>query len=110
MSPPYDRHIFVCTNRRPDGNPKGCCASKGSEEVRLRFKQELDKRGVKGAVRANAAGCLDACEYGVAVVVYPDNVWYAGVKPDDVSEIVDEHILGGRPVGRLRLVTKPRIA
>ncbi len=103
MPPPYKRHIFVCTNRRPDGHPKGCCATKGSEEVRARFKAELDKRGLKTDVRANAAGCLDACENGIAVVVYPDNVWYARVTLDDVATIVDEHIVGGRPVERLRL-------
>ena len=100
MPPPYTRHLFICTNRRPDGSPKGCCASKGSEELRLAFKKELDAQGVK-AVRANAAGCLDACEVGPAVAVYPDNVWYERVTPADVKEIVTEHIVGGRPVDRL---------
>lgn len=100
MPPPYTRHLFVCTNRRPDGSPKGCCATKGSEELRLSFKKELDSQGVKD-VRANAAGCLDACEVGPSVVVYPDNVWYQRVSPADVKEIVSEHIVGGRPVDRL---------
>jgi (2Fe-2S) ferredoxin len=102
MPPPYTRHVFVCTNRRPDGAPKGCCASKGSDEVRLEFKHQLDGHQVKG-VRANAAGCLDACERGVAVVVYPDNVWYGGVTVADVKEIVEEHVIAGRPVERLRM-------
>jgi (2Fe-2S) ferredoxin len=108
MPPPFERHIFVCTNRRPDGNPKGCCASKGSEEVRARFKSELDKRGLKGAFRANAAGCLDACERGISVVVYPEGVWYGGVKQEDVAEIIDEHIVGGRPVQRLLMEPYPK--
>lgn len=103
MPPPYTRHIFICTNRRPDGVPRGCCASKGAEEVRSRFKAELSKRVYGCDVRANASGCLDACENGVSVVVYPDNVWYRGVTPDDVPEIIEEHIIGGRPVERLRL-------
>lgn len=101
MGPPFQRHIFVCTNRRPDDHPKGCCAAKGSEEVRELFKEELEKRGLKGRVRANAAGCLDQCAFGITVVVYPEAVWYARVKPEDVREIVDEHIVGGRPVERL---------
>jgi (2Fe-2S) ferredoxin len=103
MPLPYRRHIFVCTNRRPEGDPKGCCAEKGSEQVRALFKEELDKRGLKGQVRANAAGCLDQCACGITVVVYPEGVWYARVRPEDVAEIVEEHIVGGRPVERLRM-------
>ncbi len=103
MAPPFRRHIFVCTNRRPEGHPKGCCAEKGSEHVRELFKAELEKRGIRGDVRANAAGCLDQCAFGITVVVYPEGVWYARVKPEDVSEIVDEHIVAGRPVERLRM-------
>jgi len=102
MPPPYPRHLFVCTNRRPEGSPKGCCASKGGEDLRFEFKKELDAQGVKG-VRANGAGCLDACERGVAVVVYPEGVWYQGVSKDDVRELVREHLVGGRPVERLRM-------
>ena len=100
MPPPYTRHVFVCTNRRPDGSPKGCCASKGSEELRLAFKKELDAQQVKG-IRANSAGCLDACEAGPSVAIYPDNVWYGGVSLADVKEIVSEHLVGGKPVERL---------
>jgi (2Fe-2S) ferredoxin len=100
MPPPYTRHVFTCTNRRPDGSPRGCCATKGGDEVRLEFKKQLDAQGVTG-VRANAAGCLDACERGVAVVIYPDNVWYGPVSKDDVKEIVTEHLINGRPVERL---------
>jgi (2Fe-2S) ferredoxin len=108
MPPPFARHIFVCTNRRPDESPKGSCAAKGSEEVRLKFKQELDARGLKSQARANAAGCLDACERGVSVVVYPDGVWYGGVTVADVATIVEEHIVGGRPVQRLLMKPIPK--
>lgn len=101
MPPPFDRHVFVCTNRRPDGHPKGCCATKGAEEVRAAFKEELDKRGLKGRMRANAAGCLDTCAFGVSVVVYPEGAWYGGVKVEDVPTIVEEHLVQGRPVERL---------
>lgn len=103
MPPPYVRHVFVCTNRRPDGHPCGSCAEKGSEELRALVKTEIDKRGLKHQVRANAAGCLDACERGITVVVYPDNVWYERVTKDDVAEIVEQHLVEGRPVERLRM-------
>lgn len=103
MPPPYERHVFICTNSRPPGHPKGDCCSKGAEEVRARFKEALDKRGLKGRMRANAAGCLDTCAFGVSVVVYPEGVWYGRVTPDDVEEIVDKHVVGGEPVERLRL-------
>jgi len=103
MPAPFQRHIFVCTNRRPEGHPKGCCAEKGSEHVRELFKEEIEKRGLRSQVRANAAGCLDQCAFGVTVVVYPEGVWYARVQPEDVAEIVEQHIVGGRPVERLRM-------
>jgi (2Fe-2S) ferredoxin len=101
--PPFQRHVFVCTNVRPAGHPKGCCAEKGSEAVRDALKEQVAKRGLKGSVRANAAGCLDACEHGVSIVVYPENVWYRGVTLQDVDEIVEEHLVNGRPVERLRI-------
>jgi (2Fe-2S) ferredoxin len=101
--PHFDKHVFICTNRRDPSNPKGSCAAKGSEQVRERFKKELFERGLKGRMRANAAGCLDQCENGCTVVVYPEQVWYGHVTPEDVLEIVEEHLLGDRPVERLRL-------
>jgi (2Fe-2S) ferredoxin len=103
MPPPYERHVFVCINRRAEDDPKGCCALKGSEEVHSAFKAELARRGLRGRIRANSAGCLDACAFGVSVVIYPEGVWYGGVKPEDVNEIIEQHLIGGRPVERLRM-------
>jgi (2Fe-2S) ferredoxin len=97
----YLRHLFVCENRRPSGHPRGCCAGRGAAEVRAAFKLALKKRGLAGLVRANAAGCLDTCEQGVTVVVYPEGVWYGGVKVEDVEEIVQQHVVGGEVVERL---------
>lgn len=99
----FRHHVFVCENRRDPSDPRGCCAARGSEAVREAFKAELARRGLKGLVRANAAGCLDACALGPTVVVYPDGVWYGGVRPEDVTEIVERHLIGGEPVERLRL-------
>jgi (2Fe-2S) ferredoxin len=99
-------HIFVCTNERPAGHPRGCCKEKKSEELVPLFKQELSKVGVRSEVRAQRAGCLDTCEFGPAVVVYPDNVWYGNVRAEDVPEIVQSHIINGQPVERLRIPGK----
>ena len=102
--PHYDRHVFICTNRRDPGNPKGDCATKGGDEVRDEFKKLLHERGLKKTIRANAAGCLDQCARGCTVVVYPEQVWYGGVTRADVAEIVESHLVGGVPVERLRIV------
>lgn len=99
--PTFQRHVFVCINERPADHPKGCCKTKGGPEVRDQLKAELKKRGLAKAIRANNAGCLDMCEYGVSVVVYPEQVWYANVTVDDVAEIVDQHLAGGHVVKRL---------
>lgn len=103
MPAPFERHVFICTNRRPDTAPRPSCAPQGSEAVRDAFRKELAARGLNNRIRANVAGCLDACEYGPSLVVYPDEVWYGGVTVGDVAEIVEEHIVGGRPVERLRI-------
>src|SRR4051794_38815251 len=100
---PYEKHVFVCTNERPPDDPKGSCANKGSEAIRERFKVLVAQKGLKGRVRANAAGCLDFCAQGCTVVVYPEAVWYGRVKLEDVDEIVEKHIVGGEPVARLRI-------
>ncbi len=102
-TPRLDCHIFICTNRREPGNPKGDCASKGAEGVREAFKSLLHDKGLKSRMRANAAGCLDQCASGVTVVVYPEQIWYGGVKAEDVPEIVEQHLVGGVPVERLRM-------
>ncbi|MFQ5701918.1 MAG: ferredoxin [Acidobacteriota bacterium] len=97
----YQRHVFVCVNRRPPGDRRGCCAAKGSEHVRALFKDGLRSRGLAGVVRANAAGCLDACATGTTVVIYPEAVWYGGVTAADVEEIIERHILRGEIIERL---------
>jgi (2Fe-2S) ferredoxin len=85
-----NRYLFVCTNRRPEGHPKGSCAAKGSEEIVVRLKEALAKRGVaKDLVRACSSSCIDLCEIGVAVVQEPQHVAYGGVTLDDVDAIAD---------------------
>jgi (2Fe-2S) ferredoxin len=101
--PPLERHVFVCVNQRDPANPKGCCAAKNAVEIRSRLKKLAFDAGLRGRVRINSAGCLDQCAHGVAMVVYPEGIWYGAVTVDDVDEIFNEHVLEGRPVERLRL-------
>jgi (2Fe-2S) ferredoxin len=99
----FTHHIFVCCNQRPAGHPRGCCNADGSEALRNCFKQELAKRGLAGAVRANMAGCLDQCELGPTVVIYPQEIWYGHVTAADVPRILDETVLGGRVLEDLQI-------
>jgi (2Fe-2S) ferredoxin len=99
--PKFTCHLFVCGNQRSPGHSRGCCDATGRGELRERFKRELKARGLTDGklgplVRANGAGCLDQCELGPVVVLYPQEIWYGGVTPDDVPRIIDETILGGR--------------
>lgn len=104
--PRFEKHIFVCENKREKGHPKGCCSDKGSIEIRKKFKERLKELGLNTKVRANTAGCLDACEFGPTVVVYPEQVWYGGVKLEDVEEIIQSHIIKNQPVERLKIKDK----
>ena len=106
--PPFVRHVFVCENQRPPGHPKGSCADKGSVALRQALKKASGAAGLSGQVRINSAGCLDACEYGASVVVYPEEVWYGHVTEADIPEIVSSHLIEGRPVERLRIVFPPK--
>jgi (2Fe-2S) ferredoxin len=101
--PKFEKHIFICGNQRPAGHPRGCCDLRGKAKLQKLFKQKLAERGLKGKVRANQSGCLDQCEHGPNLVVYPDAVWYGHVTEADVDEIIESHIVGGHPVQRLVL-------
>lgn len=100
--PFYAAHIFVCTNRRQDGHPRGSCAARGSEKLRDYMKARAKELGIPD-IRVNAAGCLDRCEFGPAVVIYPEGVWYRPTGPEEVDEILQVHLIGGGRVRRLML-------
>ena len=101
--PKFEKHIFICGNQRPAGVPRPCCDPSAQAQLQKSFKEKLAARGLKGRVRANQSGCLDQCEHGPNVVVYPEGIWYGNVQLSDVREIIESHILGGKPVERLRL-------
>jgi (2Fe-2S) ferredoxin len=92
----FTHHIFVCCNRRDRGHRRGCCDPDGSEALQSAFKAELKRRDLGPLVRANKSACLDQCELGPTVVIYPQAIWYGGVKLSDVARIVEETIVQGR--------------
>ena len=96
----FEKHVFICTNQRKEGERKSCGEECGMELVKA-FKKSLKEKGLKGTIRAQRAGCLDACDFGPSIVVYPEGIYYGGVKPEDVNEIVEEHLISNRPVKRL---------
>ncbi len=101
--PKRERYLFVCTNRRAENDPRGCCAARGSEEVRAALKENVGARGLaKLRARICTSGCLDQCESGVTIPVEPDHYFYGHVTVQDVPEIM-EAIANGTRVERLVL-------
>ena len=101
--PPFYRaHVFCCTNERPDGHPRGCCKDKDAEALRNYMKARAKALGLAG-VRINIAGCLDRCELGPTMVIYPEGVWYHYRSTDDIDEILQTHVIEGGRVTRLQL-------
>ncbi len=98
----FERHVFCCTNVRPEGHERGCCAGKGSAELRNYMKAQASALGI-GRLRINASGCLDRCELGPTMVIYPEGVWYGYATKADIDEILQTHIVEGGRVTRLRL-------
>jgi (2Fe-2S) ferredoxin len=82
----YKKHVFVCTNDKDKG--KKCCRAENGHAIVRELRKEIEKKGLKGKVRINKSGCLDACAYGPAIVVYPDGIWYGGMKTGDAKKLV----------------------
>ena len=101
----YRHHLFFCTNQRPDGADRPSCAQCDSPRLRGYLKKRLKELGLAGpgGIRANTAGCLDRCELGPVLVVYPEGVWYTYVDEDDLDEIIESHLQNGRIVARLQI-------
>lgn len=100
----YKKHIFICTNQRAAGLRKSCGEECGMNLVK-EFKKQLKDRKIDFPVRAQRSGCLDLCEFGPTMVVYPEGIFYGGVQVSDIPQIIDEHILNDRPVERLKINT-----
>jgi (2Fe-2S) ferredoxin len=103
----YKAHVFCCTNERPPGHPRGCCKEKGAEKLRNYMKSRIKELGIEG-VRINNAGCLDRCELGPTLVIYPEGVWYTYASTADVEEIIERHFKKGECVERLLLTDEQK--
>ncbi len=99
----YQRHLFFCTNHREDGSE--CCQNFDAHSFRDYAKARSKALGItgQGGVRVNTAGCLNRCSEGPVIVIYPDAVWYTYVDKEDIDEIIEEHLVHGRVVERLRI-------
>lgn len=99
----YQRHVFFCLNQRDNG--QACCAQHPAQEAFEHCKAQVKAAGISGPgqVRVNKAGCLDRCAGGPVMVVYPEGVWYSYVDKADIDDIVQQHLVQGRVVERLRL-------
>jgi (2Fe-2S) ferredoxin len=98
----YEHHVFMCTNVRPDGHPRGCCAAGGSEKMRGYMREKAKQMGIE-SIRCNASGCLDRCELGPSMVIYPEGVWYHYENQQDLDEILEVHVKNGGRVQRLMM-------
>lgn len=98
----FEKHVFVCTSGKT-------CSQEGGEEVCSALRKSVIEHGLKGKVRINKAGCFDQCGNGPVVVVYPESTWYAHVKPEDAEAIVEQHLIGNKPVERLLYDGRGRI-
>ena len=99
----YRAHVFCCVNVRPKGHPRGCCSERGSLELRAHMKARARELGLSD-VRINASQCLDRCELGPTVVIYPEGVWYRCQTKEDIDEVLQTHLVEGSRVRRLMLM------
>ena len=101
----YRHHVFFCLNQRAPDADRPSCANCGAQQVQEYAKRRVKELGLAGAgkVRINKAGCLDRCEEGPVMVVYPEEVWYTYVDETDVDEIIESHLMRGEPVQRLMI-------
>lgn len=96
---PFRFHVFVCDQQKPEGVP--CCSARASGQVLDVLRREVSVRGLADEVQVTTCGSLGLCEHGPNLIVYPEGIWYSGVGPEDVVEIVHSHFQEGVPVERL---------
>ena len=100
----FDKHVFFCTNQREDGS--ACCADHGAQKARDYVKNKVKLLGLsnrENSIRINSAGCLDRCDEGPVLVIYPEGIWYTYIDESDLDEIIVEHLQHGRIVERLKV-------
>lgn len=97
----YKKHIFICTNQRPLDADRISCGEEHGMALVAAFKKLIKEKGLQAEIRAQKTGCMNTCELGPSVVVYPEGIFYGKVQLDDVEEIVNEHLINNRVVKRL---------
>lgn len=97
----FDIHVFCCVNQRSKDHNRGSCARGGAEDLRDYMKKQTKKLGKDQKIRINTAGCLDRCEQGPVMVIYPEGVWYSYHSKEDIDEIIASHMMNGTKVHRL---------
>jgi len=101
--PKPQKHVFVCTQNRPQGHPRGSCAATGCADVINEFMNEIQNRNLFDTIGLTNTGCMGPCMMGPSVLVYPEGIMYGRVTKDDVKTIIEEHLLGDKPVERLKV-------
>ena len=108
MGPQY--YLFICTNTRPAGHPRGSCGPHGAQECMMRVADEIGKRNLWDKVMLAGTSCLGPCGQGVTIAIYPEGTWYWGVKPEDVPEVIEAMTKGERVSRLLYAWPKPEEA
>lgn len=98
-----EKHVLVCTHKRPSDHEKGCCMDRGGKELVDAFAQEFEAKSLWGRFKLNTTSCLGVCEEGPALLIYPDGTMYGKVKPEDVANIIETHLIGGEPIEELKV-------
>jgi len=102
----YEKHVFICENKRDPETGRVSCGMNGSGEMRKLLKKEIVARGLQRRIRINSSGCLGYCHLGPVMVIYPQGIWYTGFSSGDLNEILTESILRDRTIERLKLKQK----
>ncbi|WP_374310877.1 ferredoxin [Dongia sp.] len=107
-APYFETHVFCCVNERPAGHKRGCCKSRGAEALRNYMKARAKELGLEN-IRVNQSGCLDRCELGPTMVIYPEGIWYSYHSVEDAEEIIQRHLIKGERVERLMLQPEDKL-
>lgn len=103
--PYFEHHVFFCLNQRDPADNRPSCAGCGAKSAQDHAKRRIKELGLNGPgkIRINKSGCLDRCEEGPVLVIYPEGTWYTYVDHDDIDEIIEAHLIGGKIVERLKI-------
>ncbi len=96
--PRPDKHVFICTQNRPQGHPRGSCTNKGCADIMTEFMNEIQSRNLFEKIGLTNTGCMGPCMVGPSVLVYPEGIMYGNLQKSDVKTIIEQHLLGDEPV------------